>query len=164
KIINTHGIRGEVKVMSHTDFEEERFQAGNTLYVIPNRGDAIAVEIATVRMHKGFYLMTFKGLNNINDVEKWKGLMLQVPETALGELPEGEYYYHQIVGCEVFTDEGTLLGTVKEVLSPGANDVWVVQGERKKEYYIPYIDSVVNMVDVAEKKIIITPLEGLLDL
>ena len=84
-------------------------------------------------------------------------------EDQLVELDEGEYYYHQIVGCQVFDEEGALLGTVKEILAPGANDVWVARTADGKELLIPYIDDVVKQVDVEAKRIVIRPLEGLFD-
>ncbi|MGL4523313.1 MAG: ribosome maturation factor RimM [Bacilli bacterium] len=164
KIVNTHGIRGEIKVMSRTDFPEERFVKGNEVAIFPTpTSEPLLVKIATVRNHKGFYLLTLEGYTNINDVEKYKGCLMKIAESAQTALPEGEYYYHQIVGCTVTTTDGMTLGTIKEILSPGANDVWVVQGEKKKEYYIPYIAPVVKTVDVATKTITIELLEGLID-
>src|SRR5690606_9691043 len=114
--------------------------------------------------HKQFDLLSFENHPTINDVERYKGGMLKVKETDLQELEEGEYYYHEIIGCEVFTDSGQLIGRVKEILSPGANDVWVIRSEDgKKEMLIPYIDDVVLEVNTTEKKIRIHIIEGLLE-
>ncbi|MBH0155858.1 MULTISPECIES: ribosome maturation factor RimM [Fictibacillus] len=161
KIVNTHGIRGEVRVISRTDFPEERYKIGNTLYVDMG-SDHIPVKIETHRKHKQFDLLTFENLHNINDVERFKGNLLKVPKEQSVSLDEGEFFYHDIIGCSVFTVEGEELGKVKEILSPGANDVWVVK--RKgfgSDILIPYIPSVVKSVDVKESKIVIEPLEGL---
>lgn len=162
KIINTHGIRGEVKVLRITDFEE-RFAIGNTLYVVS--GDKIVRELIIDghRMHKGFDLVHFKGLDNINDVEQFKGLSLKVPESQLYDLNENEYYYHEIIGCDVVTTDGEHIGVVKEILSPGANDVWVVKQPKGKDILIPYIEDVVMDVNVEQKRIVIEPMEGLLE-
>ncbi len=163
KIVNTHGIRGEVRVISKTDFPDERYKKGNTLFLfMPEREESLPLTIQSHRVHKNFDLLTFEGFNNINQVEVFKGGILKVPESQLGKLDEDEYYFHEIIGCTIFTDEGEEIGKIKEILTPGANDVWVVKGKGAKEYYIPYIEDVVKDINIKEKKITITPIEGLL--
>lgn len=161
KIVNTHGIRGEVKVVRITDFED-RFSPGNTVYLQDNK-EYKPLVIATHRVHKGFDLLHFKGYGNINDVEAFKGLMLSIDEDQLTDLEEDAYYYHEIVGCKVVTTDGEELGKVKEILSPGANDVWVVQRIKAKDLLIPYIEQVVKEVDIENKIIKIQLMEGMLD-
>ncbi|WP_405102235.1 ribosome maturation factor RimM [Oceanobacillus sp. FSL H7-0719] len=161
KIVNTHGIRGEVKVKRISDFEE-RFTSGEKVY-LETETELIPLTIAAHRVHKGFDLIQFEEFNNINDVEKYKGMMLQIKETQLTELTEHEFYYYEIIGCEVFTLDGEIVGKVKEILAPGANDVWVVQRKGKKDALIPYIGQVVKEIDVQNKKVRIEPMEGLLD-
>jgi len=163
KIVNTHGIRGEVRVISITDFPESRFKKGAKLYLfLPGKKEGMELEVESWRRHKQFDLLSFKGYNSINEVEAFKGGVLKVPEEQLAKLPEGEYYFHEIIGCKVWTADGEEIGTVREILTPGANDVWVVQSD-KKVHYIPYIGEVVKSVDVKEKRVIIEPMEGLLD-
>ncbi|RDW19465.1 ribosome maturation factor RimM [Oceanobacillus arenosus] len=162
KIINTHGIRGEVKVHRITDFEE-RFVVGEMVYLAKEDGIPLKLIIDGHRLHKGFDLIHFEGYNNINDVEHFKGSELQITEDQQKELDEHEYYYHEIIGCEVHTTSGDKLGVIKEILSPGANDVWVVKQEKGKDLLIPYIEEVVKEIEVEAKKIVIEPLEGLLD-
>jgi 16S rRNA processing protein RimM len=162
KIVNTHGIRGEVRVISRTDFPEERYKIGNTLYVEKESGELTPVTIEAHRKHKQFDLLTFEEYKNINQVVPFKGLLLKVPKDQAVSLDEGEFFYRDIIGCSVYTLEGEELGKVKEILSPGANDVWVVK--RKgfgADILIPYIPSVVKTVDIENKKITIEPLEGL---
>ncbi|WP_188454413.1 ribosome maturation factor RimM [Virgibacillus oceani] len=162
KIVNTHGIRGEVKVHRISDFDE-RFEIGETLYLVKDNEHPIQLEIKSHRIHKGFDLISFKGLDNINDVEQYKGSKLKISENQLTDLDEDEYYYHEIIGCDVFTANGDNLGTIKEILSPGANDVWVVKQPQGKDLLIPYIRDVVKEIVVDEKKVVIDPMEGLLD-
>lgn len=161
KIVNTHGIKGEVKVVRISDFEE-RFNPGQTVYAIKD-DKSIELTIAAHRLHKGFDLIQFKDYANINLVESFKGCKLKILEDQLTELEENEFYYHEIIGCEVYTVEDIKLGKVKEILSPGANDVWVVKQERGKDLLIPYIEDVVTEVDIEAKRIVIQPMEGLLD-
>ncbi|KIL47693.1 ribosome maturation factor RimM [Jeotgalibacillus campisalis] len=164
KIVNTHGIRGEVRVISRTDFPDERYVPGNVLFLFKETlNDPKELTIKTHRKHKNFDLLTFEGFENVNDVEAFKDGMLKVSEEQLSSLDENEFYYHEIVGCSVVTDEQVELGTIKEILSPGANDVWVIQTPQGKELLIPYIESVVKKVDVSSKKIVISVIDGLLE-
>ncbi|KXH79959.1 ribosome maturation factor RimM [Sporosarcina sp. HYO08] len=163
KIVNTHGIRGEVRVISRTDFPEERYAEGSRLALfMPNSKTPIFLTVASHRRHKNFDLLTFDNHPNINDVEKYRDGILKVSENDLGNLDEGEYYYHEIIGCKVITTDGTEVGTVTEILETGANDVWTVTPEIGKPSYIPYIEDVVKEIDVEEKRIVIEPMEGLL--
>lgn len=162
KIVNTQGLKGEVRVISSTDFPDERFRKGSTLVIELDSKQMIEVKVSSHRLHKNFHLLIFEGYNNINDVEKFKGKPLKVAEDLLTDLEDDEFYYHQIIGCEVFTEEGTKLGEVKEILSPGANDVWVVKRSGDKDLLLPYIEDVVKEVDVNSKKVTVHLMEGLI--
>ncbi|MGM9927491.1 MAG: ribosome maturation factor RimM [Bacillus sp. (in: firmicutes)] len=163
KIVNTHGIKGEVRVISRTDFADERYKVGNTLFLFQGANEApVQLKVASHRRHKNFDLLTFEGYYNVNQVERFKEGVLKVPESYLGELDENEYYFHEIIGCTVVTDAGEELGKIREILTPGANDVWVIQAKKGKDILIPYIDEIVREIDVINKKITITPMEGLL--
>ncbi|PEZ05400.1 ribosome maturation factor RimM [Bacillus sp. AFS018417] len=163
KIVNTHGVRGELRVISRTDFPEERYKVGNTLYIWQEKGtEPLAVKVTSHRQHKSFDLLTFEGYNNVNEVEQLKGSLLKVPEEQLGDLAEGEYYYHEIIGCTVVTEDGETIGTIKEILSPGANDVWVIKQPKGQDVLIPYIEEVVLQVNIDEKLVTIQVMEGLL--
>jgi len=161
KIVNTHALQGEVKILSGSDFKEERFKKGNILY-IDYQDQKIEVKIAAHRVHKGADLIKFSGLNSINDVEKYKGCDILIDHEDLGELEENEFYYYEIIGCEVKTTDGELIGTVKEILETGANDVWVLERPGQKDVLIPYIEDVVKSVDVENKQITVELLEGLI--
>lgn len=163
KVVNTHGVRGEVRVISRTDFPEKRYQPGSRLYFFSEKeGAPVELTVESHRKHKNFDLLTFEGYKDISEVESFKNGILKVNETQLGNLDDGEYYFHEIIGCKVMTTEGEEIGTIKEILTPGANDVWVVKGTKGKEILIPYIDDVVKKIDVEDKTIVIEPMEGLL--
>ncbi|MBW8350472.1 ribosome maturation factor RimM [Bacillus sp. IITD106] len=164
KIVNTHGIKGEVRVISKTDFPEERYSPGSTLYLfLPKTKEPIKLIVKSHRTHKNFDLLTFENYTNINDVEPMKDGILKVSEEQLNDLSEGEYYFYEIIGCTVITEDEEEIGVIKEILTPGANDVWVVKGKDGKELLIPYIDDVVIDISVENKRIIINPIEGLLE-
>lgn len=163
KLVNTHGIQGEVRVVSETDFPEERYKEGNVLYLFhPAMKKPVPLTIATAREHKNFYLLTFKNHPYMQDVEKYKGGVLKIRAEDREELPEGEFYFQDIIGCEVFTEEGQHLGVIKEILQPGANDVWVVKPEKGKDILLPYIDQVVKQIDITNQRITVRLLEGLI--
>jgi len=161
KIANTHGLKGELKLLASTDFPEERFKVGNEVF-IGTETEKLPVTISGHRKHKQFHMVTLKGMHHINDVEKYKGLKLYVHPEELQELAEHEFYYHEIIGCEVYDGEA-LIGVVSEILETGANDVWTIKRQGKRDVLIPYIEQVVASVDVKAKRIQITPLPGLIE-
>jgi 16S rRNA processing protein RimM len=164
KIVNTQGIKGELKVLLQTDFPETRFQKGNKLVLIdPDKKTELIVEVEFGRLQKNVYIVKFVGFDDINLVEKYKGWMLKVPASALLELEDDQYYYHEIIGCTVVTEDGETLGTVTDILTPGANDVWVVTRPLGKPVLLPVIDDVVLKVDIPAKKILVYIMEGLID-
>lgn len=157
KIVNMHGIKGEVRVLSASDFTAERFKPGNTINI---EGSSEPLTIKSYRTHKNFHLLQFEGLEDINLVEHFKGkdIFQQVEDVEI-PLEENEYYYHDIIGCTVF-NEGQPIGRVVDIFETGANDVWVIKGD--KEHLIPYIEDVVKKVDIDNKTIEIEAMDGLL--
>ena len=161
KIANTHGLKGELKLLAATDFPAERFKKGETLYLDVD-GKKLPFEVTTYRPHKQFHLVTFKGLENINLVEKYKGMKLYVHVEHVHELPEHAFYHHEIIGCEAVVD-GEVIGVVDDIFETGANDVWVIKRPGKSDALIPYIESVVSDIDVEAKRVVITPIPGMID-
>ncbi|HZG84425.1 ribosome maturation factor RimM [Paenibacillus sp.] len=164
KVVNTHGIRGEVKVWPETDFPEERFRNGNELLLVaPDESKSITVTIVNARPQKTVYIVKLKEFDNINLVEPYKGWSLKVPSDQRARLQRDEYYFHDIIGCEVKTEEGESVGVITDILRPGANDVWVVKQKNGKMAYLPYIADVVIDVNIQEKVVTIRLMEGLLE-
>ena len=162
QIINTHGIHGEVKIKVITDFADERFQKGKLLYLLrPDK--ELALKIITVRRVKQFYLLSFENYQDINLVEKIKGLKLAIKEEQQQKLTDNNFYHHQIIGLKVFDEELNEIGIVSEILSPGANDVWIIKRAGRKELLLPAIHDVVKKVDIASGSIIVDLLDGLDD-
>jgi 16S rRNA processing protein RimM len=163
KIVNTQGLRGEVRVISQTDFPSERYKIGNQLVLFRKQKEPVVLRVKSYRKHKSFDVLSFERHPSINDVEKYRDGILKVSVDDLQSLSENEFYYHEIIGLEVLTVDGEKIGKVKEILSPGANDVWIVQREDKKDVLIPYIEPVVKKVDLINRIVIIEWLEGLAD-
>ena len=163
KIVNTHSLKGEVKVISSTDFEEERFKKGSKLLI--TRGNQLIREVVvqSYRNHKNFLLVKFEGIDSVEEAEKLKNLQIKIDSDKVGELEENEFYFHEIIGCQVFDENDRNLGEIIDILTPGANDVWVIKGENGKEILIPYIEDVVKKIDITSKKVNIEVMEGLID-
>ncbi len=157
QIVNTHGLRGDLKVMPWCD-DPEIFD--ELAYVII---DGEEYDIEKSRMQKNMVLLKLAGIDDINDAEKYRNKILTVPREELGDLPDGTYYICDLLGCNVTTDEGRDLGEIKDIIKTGSNDVYVVEDGSGKQVLIPVIDEVVLSVDVDEKKIVIKPLKGLID-
>lgn len=166
KIVNTQALRGEVRVMATTDFPEERFKIGATLAIFNGNKLVETVEVDGHRLHKNFNLLHFKGKDNINDVEKFKGFDLKVAgtEREADELDENEFYYDDIIGLEVYTTDEIYLGKVREITSLPSNDVWAIQRPNKgKDILIPYIEDIVLEIDLSGNRVVIDPMDGLID-
>lgn len=163
KIVNTQGLQGELRVLSVTDFAQERFKKGSKLGLFdPQDQFVMEVEIASHRKQKNFDIIKFKGLYHINEVEKYKEHSLKIAEENLTELDEGDFYYHEIIGLDVYEND-QLIGVISDILQPGANDVWVVKRKGKSDLLLPYIPPVVLSVDVAGGRVDVELLEGLDD-
>ena len=163
KIVNTQGLQGEMRVLSVTDFAEERFKKGNILALFDKKDQFVMdVEIASHRKVKNFDIIKFKGMYHINDIERFRDSTLKVREEDLTDLEDGEFYYHEIIGLEVYEND-ILLGTIKEILQPGANDVWVVKRKGKRDLLLPYIPPVVLGIDIEQGRVDVEIPEGLDD-
>ncbi len=159
-IANTHGIRGEVKIFPTTD-DVKRFDYLKEAYIDAGK-EKIKVEVSSVRYFKNLVIVKFKGIDNINDIERYKGKDLLVTRENALPLEEGEYYLADIIGANVYTEDGDLFGSLEDVIETGANLVYSVQHEGK-EVLLPVIDDCVKEVNVEEKKVIVHIMKGLLD-
>lgn len=146
------GLRGDLKVQPLTDFPE-RFQRGAALWVRGRR-----IEVQRSRWSRGFVYLGLSGIDRRDAAEELRGALLEVPESDLRPLPEGQYYRFQVIGLEVRTPEGRSLGRVAEILSTGSNDVYVVRGG-PRELLIPAIEDVVKEVDIEGGRLVVEPSE-----
>ena len=158
EISSTHGIRGEVKVFPTTD-NPARFS--DLKRVILDAGkEQIPLEIQHVKFFKQFVIVKFKGIDNINEIEKYKGRSLLVSREDAVELEEDEYYIADLIGMDVLTDEGED-GILRDVIETGANEVYVVDFENLGEVLIPAIHQCILDVDVEHMLMKVHLLEGL---
>lgn len=159
-IANTHGIRGEVKVFPTTD-DPKRYEWLKEVLLDTGK-EMLPLEVSKVRYFKNLVIVKFKGIDNINDIEIYKGKDLFVTRENAVPLEEDEYYIADIIGAIVYTEDGKEFGILKEVLETGANLVYVVEHEGK-EVLIPAIPDCVKDINVEEKKVVVHILPGLMD-
>ena len=159
-ITTTHGVRGEVKVFPTTD-DPNRFKDLKKLYLDTGK-ELIPLELEGVKFFKQLVILKFKGIDDINDIEKYRGRDLLIDREDAVKLEEGEYFIFDLIDSAVFTDDGKELGILTEILTTAANDVYVVKTPEAKEVLIPSIKECILDVDVANKKITVHLLDGLL--
>lgn len=157
KVVNTHGIRGELKIQPWCDdpaiFDElEYIYIGGEKY-----------NIMRSRFHKTCEIVAVEGINNINEAELLKNKIVTIEREMLGELPEGTYYIADIIGLEVRSTNGNILGVIDNVISTGSNDVYEVKREGKKPLLLPVIDEVINEVNLSDGYVSVTLIKGLAD-
>jgi 16S rRNA processing protein RimM len=161
KIVGTHGIRGNLKVLSYAD-SLDVFAPGKAL-VFSREGKPVgSFSVASSRRHKGVVLVAIDVITSIEAAKAWVGCQVLADKATLPPPEDGAYYWYQIIGMDVFTLDHRALGRIEEIFPTGSNDVYVVR-DGEKEILIPAIDSVVVHVDLQEKAMTVDLPEGLED-
>lgn len=161
QVLTSHGLKGEVKVKVITDFPEQRFCEGVKLFI---KDDMRQLTVESGRPFKQFWLVTFKEIKDINEAESLFGKTLVISEEDQEQLPEGHYYYHQIIGLSVVDNEtDELIGKVTDIEAPGANDIWQVTPKVGKPFWLPYVPSFVKSVNLDKEEVRVELMEGLRD-
>ncbi len=160
-ITTTHGIRGEVKVFPTTDDPKRFLDLKNV--ILDDGKTTLDLEIQNVKFFKNLVILKFKGIDNINDIEKYKKAGLYVTREDAVELEEDEYFIADLIGMDVISDEGEQLGTISDVLQTGANDVYVISSKGQKDLLLPAIHECVLDVNVEERTMKVHLMPGLRD-
>ena len=160
-ITSTHGVRGEVKVYPTTD-DARRFKRLKEV-ILDTGKEQLPLEIESVKFFKQFVILKFKGIDNINDVEKYRQKSLYVARKNAVRLSKDEYFIADLMGLRVENEDGESIGVLKDVMETGANDVYVIDMNDGRELLLPAIKQCVLKVDVEAGYVQIHILEGLLD-
>ena len=158
-ISSTHGVRGEVKVFPTTD-DVKLFKKLKKV-ILDTGKEQLPLEIEGVKFFKQFVILKFRGIDNINDIEKYKGKRLLVDREHAVKLKKDEYFIADMIGMDVFTEDGELFGALKDVMETGANDVYIIEMSDGKEVLVPAIKQCILDVDIENRKMVIHLLEGL---
>ncbi len=159
KIVNTHGTRGDVKAIHFTD-GEGFFEAVDTLY---SKNALQKYEIDSWKFHKGAVLLKLKGIDDMTAAERLKGTELYVYEEQLPSLPEGRFYFFQLMNLKAVLMDGKLLGTVTDVNDGPGGELLEISGTKGGKCYVPKSDALVREISLERGEIVITPIEGLLE-
>ncbi|NLP17470.1 MAG: 16S rRNA processing protein RimM [Firmicutes bacterium] len=161
EIVSPQGITGEVRVLPQTDFPE-RFRSLKTASIVcPGTQRPCFTQIMGVRYHKHYVLLRLAGINCRRGAEKLRKCLVQINPSQLVVLPPGHYYHFQIIGLRVKTIEGEELGKVVDILTPGCNDVYIVQNDAGDQILIPALKKVVKKIDLDNGLMLVRLLEGL---
>lgn len=159
KIVNTHGLRGEVKVVAWTD-SPEVFE--DIEYVYAKKNDEYErLDVKSIKYQKGNLIIKFPQIKDIDEAQMYKNKVLYAERGMLGELPEGVHYIADLIGLEIVKEDGETVGTIADVFNTGANDIYDVKREDRKNLLIPVIDDVVLNIDIENKKVTVRMMEGL---
>lgn len=159
-ITTTHGIKGEVKVFLTSD-DKKRFEKLKEVMLDTGK-EILTLEIEGVKYFKEQVILKFKGINDINEVEKYRGKDLLVTRENAMELGDEEYFIYDLIDSEVITEDGTKLGILVEILTTAANDVYVVKTMENKEILLPAIKECILQIDPEKKSITVHLMDGLL--
>jgi len=160
QIVNTFGIKGMVKVNPFTD-DISQFEEMETI-LVDKKGNLLEMQIEEVKYSKNQVLLKLKGIETVNDAEKYRNCYLKLPREKARKLPKNTYFIADLIGLEVYTEEGNLLGKVEDIYNTGASDIYVIKDELGKQILLPAIKDVIKQVDVEQEKIIVHLLEGLI--
>jgi 16S rRNA processing protein RimM len=160
RVVKTQGLKGEVRVTSPGN-EALAQSRGKVVYLVGPKGEKRAVTVESSRPLKGLAVLAFREVKSIEEAQKLIGCSVYMDRTRLEPLPADEFYWYQLQGLRVQTEDGRFLGTLEEVFPTGSNDVFVVRKEGK-ELLIPATEEVVARVNLEDRVLVIRPLEGLL--
>lgn len=160
KIINTHGIKGEVKIYPMTD-DIERFSDLKKVYIGELKKE---FNLQSVRYHKGFPIVGFKGFDDINQILQFKDQYVYIDDGDRIVLPKDHYFIYDLIDCEVFDMDENKIGYISNVLQNVSNDVYVIKDDAsQKEYLVPAVKQFIKSVDIENKRITIDPIEGMIE-
>jgi len=162
KAVKPFGVKGEMKIQSLTDFPE-RFQNLKSVYLVSPTGKEIQVTVQSVRYTGAVPYLLFKGYDTPEQAKTLNGWFLKVPEQETMPLPEGRYYWYELIGMEVVSEEGETLGTIVDIFETGSNDIYVMK-QGKRETYLPAIREVIKQVDRQAKRMVVRLMDGLMEL
>ena len=159
QIVNTFGIKGFVKVNPLTD-DAERFEELESVFVVKNK-ELIEMKIEEIKYHKNMVLIKFKGIEDINMAEKYKGCYMKIKREDAKKLPKDTYFIADLIGLPVYDESGNLLGKVDDIYNNKSHDVYVVKDELGKQILFPSTKEVIKQVDIENERIVVHLIDGL---
>ena len=160
QIVNTFGIKGFVKVKPFTD-DLERFEELKSVFVVKSK-ELIEKQIEEVKYHKNLVLIKFKGIEDLNMAEKLKGCYIKINRKDARKLPEDTYFIADLIGANVYDEDGNLLGKVDDIYNNKVHDIYVIKDDLGKQILLPSTKEVVKDIDIDNDKIVVHLINGLI--
>jgi 16S rRNA processing protein RimM len=162
QLVNTHGVKGELKATALTD-NPERFKKLKWVYIEKQKDTLEKIKITGVKFFKQLVILKFEGIDSIEAAEKLKGLYLKVDRENAVKLPKDSYFITDIIGLDVYDENNILLGKLADIIQTGSNDVYTVKNDTGNEILIPALKSVVKEISLQTGRISVILPKGLLD-
>ena len=159
QIVNTFGIKGMVKVNPFTD-DISQFEEMETI-LVDKKGSLLEMQIEEVKYSKNQVLLKLKGIDTVEEAEKYRNCYLKLPREKARKLPKNTYFIADLIGLEVYTEEGKLLGKVDDIYNTGASDIYIIKDTLGKQILLPAIKEVIKQIDLEQEKIVVHLLDGL---
>lgn len=156
KIVNTYGIKGQLKIVPYTD-NIKRFEKLKKIYI--NEKEYL---IENVKYIKNIVILKLQGINTIEQAEEYRNLYIYIDKKDAIKLPKDTYFIRDLIGIEVYTNDGEKLGRIDDIFKTGSNDVYVVRNSLGKQILLPAISSVIEKIDLENKKVIVNLIKGLI--
>ncbi|MBN2123551.1 MAG: 16S rRNA processing protein RimM [Deltaproteobacteria bacterium] len=160
KVIRPHGLGGLLRISSHAESEDSFLQAG-VLFLRSDSGDCVEYGVVSAKRHGSHVLIRLQGLDTVDQAEKCRGADVLVRKDALAR-EKDEYFWHELIGLQVYIHAGRFIGTIRQIIPTGSNDIYVVE-DGKTEVLIPATQEAVKEIDLENNTMIISEMEGLLD-
>lgn len=162
KIINFHGINGEVKVGYTAEKKEQLLKIKE--FWIEKLGKLIKLNLSSIRFHKQYAIIKFEEINSVNEASNYKGAYIKVPKRLTDEfLQENEFYIDDLVGMQAYDDKGNYLGKIDYIVNIKEEDLLAIKDDEDNEHLVPFVKDIVPEVDINTRKVIINTLEGLFE-
>jgi 16S rRNA processing protein RimM len=161
-VIRPHGVTGLLRIVSYAESRETFLEAGS-VFLKTGKNELHEKAVDSIQPHRSFFLVRLSGLDSAEQAETFRGAEILIPKDSLQKEDEDEFFWHELLGMEVYLTNGEYLGVVRDIFPTGSNDVYVVEHEGR-EFLIPAIQQVVREMDISQKRMIISPMKGLLDL
>ena len=162
KVVRPHGLEGLLRIWSYAQSKKSFLNRG-IVFLKPDSGEVREFEILSLKPHKNIYLLKLKGMDSVEEAEKYRGASILVSKGSLIREDDEEFFWYELIGLSVYLDTGEMIGKIKSILPTGSHDIYVVH-KGKKEFYIPAIHEVVKEIDLKNKKMTVTAMEGMLEL
>jgi len=162
KVLRPHGLRGQMKISAYAG-SDATFLSARTIFLRDRTGKLAEVTIASAKPFKSGYIVELDGISSLTDAELYRDADILVRKDALPQKEESEYFWHELLGLDVFLESGEYLGPVTNIIATGSNDIYVIKSG-KGEVLIPATFEIIKNIDLELGKMMIHPIEGLLDL